>query len=462
MALPGSGSAGRLTRRAFAGAGVAAAAPVLAACGAGGGEPRPAATDLEQEFDYWHGWTSAQMVAPPDGTIPKIIAWFRQRYPNVTVNALTVPWGDMPAKLTAAAAGGTPPGVVMCANGGGVVYQFAHSNLIQPLEKVAAAADLRRLKEWITPAIWDLGVYNGKLYGIAQWTQSYGVYYNKGHFREVGLDPNRGPQTLDELATYAERLTKRDPGAPGGYARLGFFGDWFRPWVPSFGGQYVDAAGRKITANSPQMLRMLEWFSDWFRRYDVGRINAFRASFTGIPGGGFPHGKFSMVYDGPWLTRTTKLNNPGTEYGVVYMPSAPDQSGLGCFTYGDIPVVPTGLKQPDGPWQYVQFLTGIVDPTVVPEMHLYQPQTPTSEKSFRAGDFKQLSQEYPDYDLFARALFEAKRFVYPPKIPSAAEYGRILDKYVADARDLAITPREALDRATQESQVYLDQALAQK
>jgi multiple sugar transport system substrate-binding protein len=232
--------------------------------------------------------------------------------------------------------------------------------------------------------------------------------------------------------------------------------------VPSFGGQYVDAAGKKITANSPQMLNMLEWLAGWFKRYDVERITAFRASFTGIAGGMFPNEKASMVRDGPWLTRTTKITNPNVEYGVVQMPSSPDQPGLGCYTYGDIPVVPVGTKVADGAWKYVMFLTGITDQEAVAEMHMYQPQTPISEKAFKSGAFAKLSKEYPGYDLFARGLFEAKRFVYPPKIPSAAQYGQVLDKYVTEARTLVITPKEALEKATQEAQFELDKMLNAK
>jgi maltose-binding protein MalE len=91
---------------------------------------------------------------------------------------------------------------------------------------------------------------------------------------------------------------------------------------------------------------------------------------------------------------------------------------------------------------------------------MYQPQTPASEKAYKNGLFKKVNDAYPGYDVWAKALFDAKRFLFPPKIPTATTYGDTLGKYVTDARNGKITPREALDRATQEAQAQLDQALS--
>jgi multiple sugar transport system substrate-binding protein len=439
-----------------AGAGVVAAA--CAPAGTGGTPPDAAggAGGRPVELEYWDGWTGVG-YADPDGMVAKIMRSFTQKHPAITVRQEHLPGGELVGKLTTAVAAGTAPDVVMLFNSDGKLYSFAHSGQLQPLEQVANAAELRRLKDWVHPSIWDLGVYNGKVYGLALWTQSYAIIYNKAHFREAGLDPNRGPQTLDELATSAERLTKRDPAAPGGYARLGFYEDSFTRWIPVFGGQLLDAAGKKVTANHPGTLKALEWLAGLWKRYDADRIIAFRDSLGTLPGGPFGGEKYSMIVNGPWGVRTLKEQAPQLDYGVAYLPSPPDQPGLGCFTYGDIPVVPAGAKHAAGAWQLVPFLTGFGDETGGVDKYLFQPQTPTSEKAYKAGLYKPVEEKYPGFDVWARALFEAKRFLYPPKIPTAAGYGTTLGKYVTEARNGKMTPKEALDRATQEAQVELEQ-----
>ena len=155
--------------------------------------------------------------------------------------------------------------------------------------------------------------------------------------------------------------------------------------------------------------------------------------------------------------RTLKEQAPQLDYGVAYLPSPPDQPGLGCFTYGDVPVVPAGAKHAAGAWQLVQFLTGFGDdrrrgqvPLPAPDAHLGEG---LQGRAVQAG-----GGEVPGFDVWARALFEAKRFLYPPKLPTAAGYGTTLGKYVTEARNGKMTPKEALDRATQEAQVELSRS----
>ena len=69
-----------------------------------------------------------------------------------------------------------------------------------------------------------------------------------------------------------------------------------------------------------------------------------------------------------------------------------------------------------------------------------------------------MQERYPGFDMYARALFESRRFLFPSKIPTASGYGTLLGTYPAEARNLTVTPREALARATQEAQAELDQA----
>jgi multiple sugar transport system substrate-binding protein len=429
---------------------------VAASCVPGGDRTKPAADVRPVEIEYWDGWTGVGYIGP-DGMVAKIMDSFTHKHPAITVRQEHMPGGEIVGKLTTSVAAGTPPDVVMLFNSDGKLYSLAHNGLIQPLEQVANATELRRLKDWVHPSIWDLGIYNGKVYGLALWTQSYAIVYNKSHFREVGLNPDRGPQTLDELASYAERLTRRDPAAPGGYQRLGFYHDSLNHFIPVFGGQLVDTAGKRITANHPNTVRALEWLSGWFRRYEADRITAFRQSFGTLAGGPFGGEKYSMFVTGPWYERTAKEQVPHIQYGVTYLPSPPDQSGLGCFTYGDIPVVPSGARSADAAWKLVQFLTGVGDETGGVDKYLFQPQTPTSEKAYKSGVFRKVVETYPHFDVWAKALFDAKRFLYPPKIPTAAGYGTIVGRYVAQAREGTITPKDALDRATQEAQAQLDQ-----
>lgn len=50
--------------------------------------------------------------------------------------------------------------------------------------------------------------YKGEMIGMPFNASTILLYYNKDAFREAGLDPNKPPKTLDDLASYAQKLVK--------------------------------------------------------------------------------------------------------------------------------------------------------------------------------------------------------------------------------------------------------------
>src|SRR5690606_21141117 len=73
----------------------------------------------------------------------------------------------------------------------------------------------------IYPALLTYASYRGTLYSMPMEATNLGLLYNKDLFREVGLDPERPPQTWEELASYSERL-RLDRNGDGRYERIGF------------------------------------------------------------------------------------------------------------------------------------------------------------------------------------------------------------------------------------------------
>ena len=65
--------------------------------------------------------------------------------------------------------------------------------------------------------------YKDKMIGMPFNASTILLYYNKDAFREVGLDPERPPRTLAELASYAARLVKYAPDGKT-VERYGFAG----------------------------------------------------------------------------------------------------------------------------------------------------------------------------------------------------------------------------------------------
>src|SRR5690349_19292892 len=132
-----------------------------------------------------------------------VIAAWNKAHPDIQVKGIS---GSINAEeIAAAAAGGTPPDmVIMCDNS--AVAGFAHDQVIMPLNDILKeiGADTSN----ILPASLQWVSYNGKLYGLPFGQDTYALYYNTDAFKEVGLDPAKPPKTFDELWADAEKLTK--------------------------------------------------------------------------------------------------------------------------------------------------------------------------------------------------------------------------------------------------------------
>ena len=79
---------------------------------------------------------------------------------------------------------------------------------IEPLEDLARERGID--SSYYKPVFWNACNYNGHLYCLISTPMAVALHYNKKMFADAGLDPNRPPQTIDELNEYARKLTTKD------------------------------------------------------------------------------------------------------------------------------------------------------------------------------------------------------------------------------------------------------------
>ncbi len=114
------------------------------------------------------------------------------------------------------------------------------------------------------------------------------LYYDKADFREVGLDPDRPPRTLEEVRQYSERLVKRD--AQGNVTRSGIAlstSPWFfEQMLAKQGALYVnngngrDARATEALFAGEEGKDVFQW---WDQMVDSGlAYNAGRQGFNAM------------------------------------------------------------------------------------------------------------------------------------------------------------------------------------
>jgi len=130
---------------------------------------------------------------------------FQRLYPQPLLKLQQVKWDNIDTKVMSDYRAGIRHDVV-----------FTSYQLLAKHRLVGDLADLDPLMNW--PAekvaefswspIWHGCVVNGKRLGLPLGSHARLCVYNKEMFRQAGLDPDKPPQTMDELVQCAQKLTR--------------------------------------------------------------------------------------------------------------------------------------------------------------------------------------------------------------------------------------------------------------
>jgi len=340
-----SASAGEITRRTAVGA--------LATAGLGfalfGPRPAKRRDDGRLVLDYWEKWTGLEGRA-----MQTVVEDFNRSQDRLFVRYFSTAGIDEKAQITIA--GGAPPDILGLWNYN--LPAFAETNAILPLDELGAEFG-------VTPSIYSPGMaaatqHKGKFWAAVNTGGTVALYYNKAHFREVGL-PDTGPRTIAELDEANRRITRIDNNR---ITRMGFHhrepGWWVFIWGYPFGASLYDADTNRALLNSPENQAGYDWVQSYPKEFGLTRLNEFRSTFGNYdsPLNPFLAGKLSMVIQGPWLANMINAYAPDLDYGVVPLPVAEslyDPARPIGLVDTDILTIPRGVKHPDASMEFIAY-----------------------------------------------------------------------------------------------------------
>jgi len=436
----------------------------LGAIGLGAAACKPKAVEPAGpvEMDIWTGWTEQAAK-----NIEAILNGYNESQDRLTAHHVVVP-ESMTQKLLAAISAGDPPGAAIVF-GANIAYTIAAQNGLLAMDEVGREEDLSALKGWMNPALWDLGVYEGKFYYASMWNQCYGVFVNLDIADKQGVDASKPPATLDELDELWDKLTIWDGDD---IDVLGGDLTWAALAMGRHMGQWLEPDGKTLTANHPNNLKALKWVTDRWQRIGPQKIQDFNASLGGAGGRSagqdpFLAGLTATVLTGPWKYNTIVNFAPeGFRYTVWPVPKPTGYTEQGMYTYGDGWIVPKGSKDPGAAWEIIGTMTGATgDKDVYTSLFTTWlcVNGPVSESMKDWPKFRdEVIGACPGYqEIFWQDLFHSDYYLYPPKIPTSSSYSSMMDAEWEKARLGQKTPEEALDFVQQEAQNELDDWLEQ-
>jgi maltose-binding protein MalE len=258
-----------MKRRSFIkGAASLAASPLLTTAAV----RRTAAQDLSGNLTLWHGWTGAEA----DTLNNDILAAWKTANPNVTVEALAVPFDQLKNKYsTDTATGGGPDLLIGSLDW---IGELATGELIAPLDEMAT----EEVTGAFLPATIDALKYNDQLYGMPESFETVALYYNTDLVQAA-------PKTTDEVYSVSA-------GMPAGTYGLALFSNFYHPagYLFGFGGKLFDE-DNKSALNSPETVAFLNWISGF-----TGKPGLFQQNDDAAISSLFKSAKAAMVINGPW------------------------------------------------------------------------------------------------------------------------------------------------------------------
>jgi multiple sugar transport system substrate-binding protein len=321
----------------------------------------PLNKDTSGTITFWNFWASPVRR----NAVQRLIAICKQQLPNITVNSVVKPFGDIwTANIAAVAAGSGMPDVIIedrpslplrAANG-------VETNL-QPLitkDKMDTSV--------FWPFTWSQTLYKNESYGIPFETDVRVLWYDKTLFTQAGLDPNNPPKTWDELKAAADKLDKKD--ANGNYTRIGFLPYGVGNISPDIwnytNGNSLAAENGTVNINNPAFQETLNWIKSWVDRYGgLQKVQNFLGKFGAAPNDPFMSGAVAMYADiggeesilnfyRPQIT-TDDGKKVNMEWGAAQLPyNKTPASWSGGFAMS----IPKGAANQAAAWEWIKCATG--------------------------------------------------------------------------------------------------------
>lgn len=280
----------------------------------------------------------------------KLIQDFMAANPNVTVEGVAVPSGDMTTRMQADLAAGRTPdlGQLIFNDLDYIVRNFG----VKALQDIVPPAEWNAHTDGMVPAGLQLAAHNGKMYGLAYTFSTPVLWYNADLLKQAGLDPNRPPATWPEVKA-AALAVKSKTGKEGFYGSFYTQFDWaLQGLILSNGGRVISKDNKKLMFGEPESVKAIEMLRDMVdsgahtTMSDVDAMDSMRA------------GKIAMVLTTSAYQRSLMSAAQGKfELRAAKMPAfpgkaaVPTNSGSGLFILAKDP-----LKQ-RAAWELMKFLT---------------------------------------------------------------------------------------------------------
>lgn len=278
---------------------------------------------------------------------------FEAQNPDVVIEWITAPYGEIMNQVINMAGGGDKVDIV-----------YGEIGWVPGLEDAGLATPVTDIlsEEYLAdfyPDVLNSFNINGKPYGIPLYISPYVLYYNKDLFAQAGLDPEKPPTTYDEMLVAAEKLSMlKDANGNKVYAfgqttaSVAVSGSSLNGMIFNFGGTVLDDEGNLSVDNDgfKQAFEMVKLLDDKGYNPQNAKLKDLRNLFA--------LGQLAMYYDQSWGFNGIQSINPDAKNFAASAAPLIGGNGMGqsilqahCFI-----LIDNGGARKDATAKFVEFL----------------------------------------------------------------------------------------------------------
>ncbi|CAH0121068.1 MULTISPECIES: ABC transporter substrate-binding protein [unclassified Paenibacillus] len=283
---------------------------VLSACGNGKTDSSGNGSESSSgkiTLSFWNGFTG------PDGELLQQIVndYNEANKGKVEIKMDVMPWAQLNQKLPVAISTDTAPSFVAVI--GGAATPFIQNGSFQNISDFFDTTGANR-DDYVNGAL-ELGAKDGQPYLLPMQMNGLYLFWNKQMFKDAGLDPDKAPATLQELADYAEKLTDPSKNQYGLGLPVSGVAPYYASLIIGNGGSVVDDATRTSTLYSPENLETFSWLQDLVVNKKVSPVGSSSADLEKM----MQSGQMAMYMNGPWMVPA--LQSGSIDFGIALPPA---------------------------------------------------------------------------------------------------------------------------------------------
>lgn len=241
---------------------------------------------------------------------------FEEKYPNITIEWVTAPYGEIVNQVINQAGGGDMPDMMFGESSW--VPTLVDAGLAIPVTDVLTEDYLNKFDQNALEAC----MVDGEVCGLPMYDCAFMLFYNKDLFEQAGLDPNAPPTTYDEMLEMAEKLsqlTTADGNKVYAFgqttASVAISGSAINSMIFNFGGTVLDENGQLAIDNQgfKDAITMLKTLDEKGYNPQNAKLKDLRQLFA--------TGQLAMYYDQSWgFNGVTTINPDAASFAASAMP----------------------------------------------------------------------------------------------------------------------------------------------